>query len=141
MASHEISVEPDISAVAPLVEWIEGRCRENGLADDITFKMALILEEAVTNVINHAFADLPPPHMIRVRLDIAIERIVAEVVDNGHPFDPLARPDPELSRSIETPTGRPRHPIDAPHDRSDRVPAQQWRQSPRPRKGPALISS
>jgi serine/threonine-protein kinase RsbW len=101
MASHEISVEPDISAVAPLVEWIEGRCRENGLADDITFKMALILEEAVTNVINHAFADLPPPHMIRVRLDIAIERIVAEVVDNGHPFDPLARPDPELSRSIE----------------------------------------
>jgi serine/threonine-protein kinase RsbW len=101
MASHEISVEPDISAVAPLVEWIEGRCRENGLADDLTFKMALILEEAVTNVINHAFADLPPPHMIRVRLDIAIERIVAEVVDNGHPFDPLARPDPELSRSIE----------------------------------------
>jgi len=101
MASHEISVEPDISAVAPLVEWIEGRCRENGLADDITFKMALILEEAVTNVINHAFADLPPPHMIRVRLDIAIERIVAEGVDNGHPFDPLARPDPELSRSIE----------------------------------------
>ena len=101
MASHEISVEPDISAVAPLVEWIEGRCRENGLADDITFKMALILEEAVTNVINHAFADLPPPHMIRVRLDIAIERIIAEVVDNGHPFDPLARPDPELSRSIE----------------------------------------
>jgi serine/threonine-protein kinase RsbW len=101
MASHEISVEPDISAVAPLVEWIEGRCRENGLADDITFKMALILEEAVTNVINHAFADLPPPHMIRVRLDIAIERIIAEVVDNGHPFDPLARPNPELSRSIE----------------------------------------
>lgn len=101
MASHEISVEPDISAVAPLIEWIEGRCRENGLADDTTFKMALILEEAVTNVINHAFADLPPPHMIRVRLDIAIERIVAEVVDNGRPFDPLAGPDPDLSRPIQ----------------------------------------
>ena len=101
MASHETSVEPDIAAVAPLVEWVEGRCREDGLADEITFKMALILEEAVTNVINHAFADLPPPHMIRVRLDIAIERIVAEVVDNGRPFDPLARPDPDLSRPIE----------------------------------------
>jgi anti-sigma regulatory factor (Ser/Thr protein kinase) len=101
MASHEISVEPDISAIPPLLEWVEGRCRENGLADDTTFKMALILEEAVTNVINYAFADLPPPHMIRVKLDIAIERIVAEVVDNGRAFDPLARPEPDLSRPIE----------------------------------------
>jgi serine/threonine-protein kinase RsbW len=101
MALHEISVEPDISALPPLIEWVEGRCREHGLADDITFKMALILEEAVTNVINHAFADLPPPHMIRVRLDIAIERIIAEVVDNGRPFDPLARPDPDLARPID----------------------------------------
>jgi anti-sigma regulatory factor (Ser/Thr protein kinase) len=101
MASHEISVEPDISAIPPLLEWVEGRCREDGLADDATFKMALILEEAVTNVINYAFADLPPPHMIRVKLDIAIERIIAEVVDNGRPFDPLARAEPDLSRPIE----------------------------------------
>ena len=101
MASHEISVEPDISAVPPLVEWIETRCREDGLADELTFRMALILEEAVTNVINYAFSDRPPPHVIRLKLDIAIERIVAEIVDNGRPFDPLARPEPDLSRPIE----------------------------------------
>jgi serine/threonine-protein kinase RsbW len=100
MAAHEISVKPDISAVQPLLEWVEQHCREGGLADDVTFKMALVLEEAVTNVINHGFANLPPPHMIRVRLDIAIERIVAEVVDNGRPFDPLARPGPDFSRPL-----------------------------------------
>jgi serine/threonine-protein kinase RsbW len=101
MASHEISVEPDISALPPLLEWIEDRCRADGLADEITFKMALVLEEAVTNVINYAFSDLPPPHVIRVRLDIAIERIVAEIVDNGRPFDPVARSEPDLSRPLE----------------------------------------
>ena len=101
MAAHELSVEPDISAIAPLLEWIERRCREDGLTDDVTFKMTLVLEEAVTNVINYGFADLPPPHVIRVRLDIVRERIVAEVVDNGRPFNPLARPDPELFRPLE----------------------------------------
>lgn len=101
MASHEISVEPDISAVPPLLDWVENRCRADGLGDEFTFKMALILEEAVTNVINYAFADRPPPHMIRVRLDIALERIVAEVVDNGRPFDPLSRAEPDLSRPAE----------------------------------------
>ena len=101
MASHELSVEPDISAIPPLLEWIEQRCRNDGLADDVTFKMTLVLEEAVTNVINYGFADLPPPHVIRVRLEIGRERIVAEVVDNGRPFDPLARPDPDLLRPLE----------------------------------------
>ena len=100
MALHEISIEPDISAIPPFLEWIEDRCREERLADDIVFKMALVLEEAVTNVINHAFAEQPPPHAIRVRLEIAIERIVAEIIDNGRPFDPLSRPDPDLSRPL-----------------------------------------
>ena len=101
MVSHEISVEPDISALPPLIEWVETRCREHGLADELTFRMALVLEEAVTNVINYAFSDRPPPHVIRLKLDIAIERIVAEIIDNGRPFDPLARPEPDLSRPIE----------------------------------------
>jgi anti-sigma regulatory factor (Ser/Thr protein kinase) len=100
MALHEISIEPDISAIPPFLEWIEDRCREERLADDIVFKMALVLEEAVTNVINHAFADQPPPHAIRVRLEIAVERIVAEIIDNGRPFDPLSRPDPDLARPL-----------------------------------------
>ena len=100
MASHEISIEPDISAIPPFLEWIEDRCREDGLGDDLVFKMALVLEEAVTNVINYAFSDLPPPHVIRVRLDVGIERIAAEITDNGRPFDPLASPDPDLSRPL-----------------------------------------
>src|SRR5260221_9525764 len=95
MAAHELSVEPDISSIAPLLEWIERRCREDGLADDVTFKMTLVLEEAVTNVINYGFAGLAPPHVIRGRLDIARQRIVAGGVDNCRPLNSLGPPRPQ----------------------------------------------
>jgi anti-sigma regulatory factor (Ser/Thr protein kinase) len=60
-------------------------------------KLALVLEEAAMNVLSHAFADRPPPHAIRIRLDVGLAEIVAEIVDNGRPFDPSAAPPPDFS--------------------------------------------
>ena len=53
------------------------------------------------NVIDHAFTGRAAPHLITVRLDIAAETFAAEVTDNGHPFDPTAAPDPDLSLPLE----------------------------------------
>ena len=101
MASHDTAVATDLAAIPPLIEWVEERCQEAGLGGELTFKFMLAIEEAVTNVVSYAFAERPPPHRIRVRLDIDDERCAAEVVDNGRPFDPSAAPPPDLTGSIE----------------------------------------
>ena len=101
MASHDMTVAPNLSAIAPLNEWVEERCQEAGLGGELTFKFMLAIEEAVTNVVSYAFAEVPPPHRIRLRLDIDEDRCAAELVDNGRPFDPSAAPPPDLTGSIE----------------------------------------
>jgi anti-sigma regulatory factor (Ser/Thr protein kinase) len=101
MASHDMTVRPDLSAIAPLNEWVEERCQEAGLGGELTFKFMLAIEEAVTNVVSYAFAEVPPPHRIRLRLDIDEDRCAAELVDNGRPFDPSSAPSPDLTGSIE----------------------------------------
>ena len=101
MTSHDLRVEPQVSQIPRLIDWVDACCGQDGVADEIRFKMALALEEAVMNVINHAFAGLPPPHLITVRLDITAELIAAEVIDNGHLFDPTTAPDPDLSLPLE----------------------------------------
>jgi anti-sigma regulatory factor (Ser/Thr protein kinase) len=100
MASHELDVKPEVGEVARLIEWIDASCAAEGLAEDLKFKLTLALEEAVVNVITHAFEGLPPPHSIRVRLDIAAASVTAEIVDNGRYFDPTSAPDPDLSQPI-----------------------------------------
>jgi anti-sigma regulatory factor (Ser/Thr protein kinase) len=101
MASHELDVEPQVGEVPRLIDWVGSCCAAEGLAEDLTFKLTLALEEAVANVIDHAFRGLPQPHSIKVRLDITAQSVTAEIIDNGRPFDPTAAPDPDLSLPLE----------------------------------------
>src|SRR5436305_1917046 len=101
MASHDKNVAPDLAAIPPLMEWIEQRCQEAGLASELTFKLMLAIEEAATNVVSYAFAEVPPPHRFRVRLDIDDKRCAAELADNGRPFDPSAAPPPDLTAALD----------------------------------------
>jgi anti-sigma regulatory factor (Ser/Thr protein kinase) len=101
MPSHEFHVQPQVCEVSRLIDWVGSRCGADGLAEDVTFKVTLALEEAVINVIRHAFVGLPPPHSIKVRLDITAASVTAEIIDNGQFFDPTAAPDPDLSLPLE----------------------------------------
>jgi serine/threonine-protein kinase RsbW len=101
MTSYELCVEPQVSDIPRLIDWVEACCGAEGIADHIAFRVALSLEEAVTNVIAHAFDEMPPPHEIAVRLDITRRLLVAEISDNGRPFDPTVAPAPDLSLPIE----------------------------------------
>ena len=101
MASHEQDVEPQVGEVSRLIDWVESCCAAEGLAEDLTFKLTLALEEAVANVITHAFLGLPPPHSIKVRLDITAQSVSAEIIDNGRPFDPSVAAPPDLTGPLE----------------------------------------
>jgi serine/threonine-protein kinase RsbW len=101
MARHSLSLAPDIALIPRLLDWIEACCAAENVAGDLVFKLALALEEAVANVIDHAFDGIAPPHRIRVRLDLDAERVAAEIVDNGHPFDPSAEPHSDVTLPLD----------------------------------------
>src|ERR1700730_5206515 len=69
MADNSIALAPDIAEIPRLIEWVEGCCRDGAVAGDTAFKVTLALEEAVANVIQHAFDGAPTPHRIEVHLD------------------------------------------------------------------------
>jgi anti-sigma regulatory factor (Ser/Thr protein kinase) len=90
-----------------LLEWVERCCGEAGIGSDLSFRLALALDEAVTNVIGHAFAEQMPPYRIAVELDVAGPSLVATVIDNGRAFDPsvMAAPDISLPLAERDPGG------------------------------------
>lgn len=101
MAAHRLSLKPDLGEIPRLIEWVERCCGAAGLGSDISFRLALALEEVVANVIHHGFAGRRPPHRIEVRLAIGAASLIATVIDNGIPFDPSSTPDPTLSLPVE----------------------------------------
>lgn len=97
MEFDELRLEPFLSEIPRLIDWVEARCAAAGVAGDIGMKLALALEEAVANVIRHGLPGSPAPHRIAVRLEIGSAMVAAEVIDNGRPFDPTGAPPPNLS--------------------------------------------
>jgi anti-sigma regulatory factor (Ser/Thr protein kinase) len=101
MGFDELQLEPHLSEIPRLIDWVEARCADTGVAGEIAMKLALALEEAVANVINHGLPGVPPPHRVLVRLEIGADTVEAEVIDNGRPFDPTGAPPPDLSLPLE----------------------------------------
>jgi anti-sigma regulatory factor (Ser/Thr protein kinase) len=81
----------DLSELRRLAGWIEIWTQQSVLSPDMSFAVALCLEEAVANVIMHGGSE-------DERLEIAVEvecdgpALIVRVEDNGRHFDPTTAP-------------------------------------------------
>ena len=96
----EISLENQLPEIPRLAELIEAFGAEHGVPDRAVFNLNLALDEILTNVIEYAFPD-GGSHQILIRLVLDDSALLAEVIDGGSPYDPTARPDPDISLSVE----------------------------------------
>jgi anti-sigma regulatory factor (Ser/Thr protein kinase) len=72
---------------------------------EITYKVNLILEEALTNIIKYAYKDTLA-HDIRIEITLKEHELIIELQDDGEEFDPIAAPPPKSPDSIsESPVG------------------------------------
>ena len=60
----------------------------------------LAIEEHVQNCIDYAYDD-SAEHTIRIEMSVADETLTMVVIDDGHPFDPLTAPAPDLGLDIQ----------------------------------------
>ena len=72
----------------------------NNLSPKVLFAVNLALEEILTNIISYGYED-NNEHVIVIRLSLKDEELVAEVEDDGRPFNPLEVPEPDISRPLE----------------------------------------
>lgn len=90
----------DLAEISRLAEGIEMFCAplEPGPKDLMAVQLAV--EEAVTNVINHGYAD-GQPHTFTVELALEERRLTTVITDDAPAYDPLARPEVDTSRPLE----------------------------------------
>jgi anti-sigma regulatory factor (Ser/Thr protein kinase) len=100
MSSFSLLLRNHVSEIGRLVDRVEAFGAEAGLPPDVTFRLTLALDEAVSNVIRHGFTD-GAEHRIAVTARVADGMVTATVEDDGIPFDPRDAPVPDLDAPIE----------------------------------------
>jgi anti-sigma regulatory factor (Ser/Thr protein kinase) len=79
---------------------LRGFAEKNGWSCAIANEVELVLEEWWTNLVNYALADQPSP-LVRIAVRSNSRLVTLEIEDNGIPFDPTERPDPDLTLPVE----------------------------------------
>lgn len=93
--------------IANRLEELEGASQqvsdyleERGADMGAVYAASLALEELITNIIKYGYDDREG-HRIAIRLAVEGGRFCLEVIDDGHPFNPFDRPEPDTSGPIE----------------------------------------
>src|SRR5690348_10854228 len=100
MAVHQIAIEPEIAGIPRLNERVEEILTGEGVGPTPIFNATLVIEEAVMNVITHAFANAAPPHRIDLSLSVSPDLLRIELRDNGREFDPASAAPPDLTSPL-----------------------------------------
>ena len=91
------------AALTQLSEWLQTVARASGLSARCAFHLELVLTETVTNIIDHAYV-ANSPGVITLLIACEPGRVVAQVEDDGRPFDPTAAPVHTQPASLEQAT-------------------------------------
>lgn len=83
-----------------LVTAIEDLGEKCGWPGDLTFRISLVVDELVQNVVDYAYNDSSGD--VEVAVTSVDDTLVIEILDEGKPFDPLTEaPAPDLTSPIE----------------------------------------
>jgi anti-sigma regulatory factor (Ser/Thr protein kinase) len=100
MIWKNFEIRNDLAEIDVLATQLLELCRNNGINEDVCFEVRLALEEAVSNTIKYGYED-DQVHMIHVRAGMEDQRFLLEIEDDGKAFNPLEKPDPDLSLPVD----------------------------------------
>jgi anti-sigma regulatory factor (Ser/Thr protein kinase) len=99
VSSVETTITNRIEDVTRVSVLLDDVARAHGLPPRAVADMQVALDEVLTNIITHGYAD-DAAHEIRVRLTVGPDVLQAQVEDDARPFDPLAVPAPDLGAPL-----------------------------------------
>ena len=85
---EEVVREARRERLGELLAFVDRACARAALASDVAYDVRLATEEAVTNVIEHGYADAETPGPISVRFHRDPQQVVVTIDDLATPFDP-----------------------------------------------------
>jgi serine/threonine-protein kinase RsbW len=95
----EVRLHNDRGDLATFSRTLRAFGQRHGLPPRLVQAVDLALEEVLTNIISHGYAD-DGEHGITVRLEARPGELEAEVEDDGQAFDPLQAPAPDTTRPL-----------------------------------------
>jgi anti-sigma regulatory factor (Ser/Thr protein kinase) len=96
---YSLTLQNDRAELARMMTWVDDLVGPLELSPEATYAVQLCLEEAVVNILSHAFAP-DSEHDVHIAAWRDGNKVLAEVTDDGPPFDPLEHAPPQAPKDL-----------------------------------------
>jgi len=100
MQRFQITRAAELESLKIFREFIMQCCAEHDVPNDIVLELKLAVDEACTNIIQHGYKGMDPGSII-LAFRIESERILVQITDFGHIFEPAEAPKPNMVAALE----------------------------------------
>ena len=97
----ELTVDALVSNLDQVLAFVDGQLETMDCSMKAQMQIDVAVEEIYVNIANYAYAPETGKAYISVRPDPENASVTIEFRDNGIPFDPLAKADPDVTLSAE----------------------------------------
>lgn len=97
----EVTLANRLDEIPRLATAIEDYCQAFGVSSKVIYNLNLVLDELITNLVSYGYDD-GERHDVVVRVQLSEGRLIAELIDDGKPFNPLQDgPEPVLDAPLD----------------------------------------
>ena len=100
MSTVAITITNAASELARVSALADQFATVNQLSSDVVADLHVVLDEVLTNIIKYGYTD-NRVHEISIHLRVEDGVLVAEIEDDGRPFDPLILPEPDVKAPLQ----------------------------------------
>jgi serine/threonine-protein kinase RsbW len=102
---YQITRAAELESLSVFRQFISDCCGRHNVAPDTVFDLKLAVDEACTNVIEHGYKGMDPGSII-LAFRIEPDRILVQITDFGHVFEPSDAPIPDVEAAlVDRPVG------------------------------------
>lgn len=96
----QITRAAELESLEIFRDFIDECCSQHKTPSEIVFELKLAVDEACTNIITHGYQGMDPGSII-LGFRIESERILVQITDFGHIFEPEETPMPDVEAALE----------------------------------------
>ena len=101
ISHNELDIEATKENLPKVMEFVGRKLEAVDCPPKAGMQIDIAVEEIFTNIVNYAYA--PGKGSAKVRVDVTDHPVTVSItfIDNGKPYDPLAKEDPDITLSAE----------------------------------------
>lgn len=97
----ELTVDAVLDSIPVITEFVDGQLEQFGCPMKAQTQIDIAIDELFSNIVHYAYHPGVGPATVRVEVVENPLSVVITFIDQGVPYDPLAKADPDVTLSAE----------------------------------------